>query len=73
MKEIIGNKIVTNAPLSNFITVKNREIFDKKEIPETFNNCFVKIGPSLFVPMTFQHYIHNDVSCLSTIEYIFDP
>ena len=29
MKEIIGNKSVTNAPLPNFITVKNREIFDK--------------------------------------------
>ena len=29
MKEIIGNKRVTNAPLPNFITVKNREIFDK--------------------------------------------
>ena len=30
MKEIIGNKKrFTNAPLPNFITVKNREIFDK--------------------------------------------
>ena len=35
MKEIIGNKSVTNAPLHNFITLKNREIFDKKEIAET--------------------------------------
>ena len=32
MKEIFGNKRVTNAPLPNFITVKSREIFDKKEI-----------------------------------------
>ena len=31
MKEIIGNKTVTNAPLPNFITVKNREIFGKKK------------------------------------------
>ena len=30
MKEIIGNKRVANAPLPNFITVKHREIFDKK-------------------------------------------
>ena len=37
MKEIIGNKRVTNAHLPNFITVKNRETFDKKEIAEKFN------------------------------------
>ena len=37
MKGIIGNKRVTNVLLSNFITVKNREIFDKKEIAEAFN------------------------------------
>ena len=30
MKEIIGSKRVTNATLPNFITVKNREILDKK-------------------------------------------
>ena len=47
MKEIIGNKRVTHAPLPNFITVKNREIFDKKEIVETFNSYFVNIGPNL--------------------------
>ena len=47
MKEIIGNKRVTNALLPNFITVKNREIFDKKEIAETFNSYFVHIGPNL--------------------------
>ena len=39
MKEIIGKKRVTNAPLSIFITVKNREIFDKEEIAAAFNNC----------------------------------
>ena len=47
MKEIIGNKRVTNAPLPNFIMVKNREIFDKKEIAETFNSFFVNISPNL--------------------------
>ena len=73
MKEIIGNKRVTNAaPLPNFITLKNREIFDKKEIAETFNNYFVNIGPNLVtsIPenkMTFQNYIHYDGPCLSTI------
>ena len=72
MKEIIGNKRVTNAPLPNFITLKNREIFDKKEIPETFNNYFANIGPNLVtsIPenkMTFQNYIHYDGPCFSTI------
>ena len=72
MKEIIGNKRVTNAPLPNFIKVKNREIFDKKEIAETFNNYFVNIGPNLAasVPkkkMTFQNYIHYDGPCFSII------
>ena len=38
MKEIVGNKRVTNSSLPNFITVKIREIFDKKEIAETFNS-----------------------------------
>ena len=31
MKEINGNKRVTNAPCSNFVTAKNREIFKKKK------------------------------------------
>ena len=53
INEIIGDKRVTNAPLPNFVTVKNREIFDKKEIAETFNN--------------FQNYIHYDGPCLSTM------
>ena len=43
MKEIVGNKSVTNAPLPNFITVKNREIFDKKEIVESFDNYFADV------------------------------
>ena len=38
IKEIIGNKRVANVPFSNFIIVKNRKIFEKKEIAETFNN-----------------------------------
>ena len=72
MKEIIGNKKVTNVPLPNFITVKNREIFDKKEIAETFNSYFVNIGPNLAasIPerkMSFQNYIHYNGPCLSTI------
>ena len=41
MKEIIGNKRFTNAPLPNFITMKNREIFDRKETVEEFNNCLL--------------------------------
>ena len=63
MKEIIGNKRVTNSSLSNFITVKNREIFDKKEIAETFNSSFVNIGPNLAASIpesktSFQNYIY---------------
>ena len=30
MKEIIGNERAIYAPLPNFVTVKNKEIFDKK-------------------------------------------
>ena len=76
MKEIIGNKRVTNAPLPNFITVKNREIFNKKEIAETFNNYFANIGPNLAASIpesktAFQNYIHYDGPCLSTI-YLAD-
>ena len=59
-------------PLLFFIKVKNRKIFDKKEIAETFNNYFVNIGPNLVISipenkMTFQNYIHYDGPCLSTI------
>ena len=72
MKETIGNKRVTLAPLPNFITVKNREIFDKKEIAETFNSYFVNIGPNLAASISesktsFQNYIHYNGPCLSTI------
>ena len=63
MKGIIGNKRVTNAPLPNFITVKNREIFDKKEIAEAFNSYFVTIGPNLATSIpesktSLQNYIY---------------
>ena len=63
MKEITGNKRVTSAPLPNFITVKNREIFDKKEIAVTFNSYFVNIGPDLAASIlesktSIQNYIH---------------
>ena len=47
MKEIIRSKRVTNAPLPSFITVKNREMFNKKEIAKTFISYFVNIGPNL--------------------------
>ena len=72
MKETIGNKRVTNAPPLNFTTVKNKEILDKKEIAETFNNYFVNIGPNLVasIPerkMTSQNYIHYDGPCFSII------
>ena len=72
MKEIIGNKRVTNALLPNFITVKNREIFNEKEIAEAFNGYFVNIGPNLAASIpesktSFQSYIHYNGPCLSTI------
>ena len=71
MKKIIGNKRVTNAPLPNFITEKNREIFDKKEIVEIFNSYFVNIGPNLAASIpesktSFQNYIDYNSPCLST-------
>ena len=72
MKEIIGNKRVTNALLPNFITVKNREIFNEKEIAEAFNSYFVNISPNLAASIpesktSFQSYIHYNGPCLSTI------
>ena len=72
MKETIGNKRVTNVPPLNFITVKNKEILDKKEIAETFNNYFVNIGPNLAASIpesktTSQNYIHYDGPCFSII------
>ena len=76
MKVIIEKKRVTNAPLPNFITVKNREIFNKKEIAETFNSYFINIGPNLAASIpetkrTFKNYIHYDGSCLSTINVTY--
>ena len=64
MKKNIGNKIVSNAPLPNFITVKNRDIFDKKGITKTFNSYFVNIGSdsAASIPKSktsFQNYIHS--------------
>ena len=35
-----------NAPLPNFMTVKNREMFDKKEIAETFNSYLLISVPT---------------------------
>ena len=63
LKEIIGNKRVTNSPLPNFIILKNREILNKKEIAETFNSYFVNIRPNLAASIpesktSFQNYIH---------------
>ena len=68
IKEIIGNKRITNAPFSNFITVKNRETFDKKEIAEAFNSYFVNIRPNLAASIfeskrSFQNYLHYDGPC----------
>ena len=65
MKETIGNKSVTNTPLPNFATVKNREIVDKKEIAEKFNSYFVNVGPSLAASIpesktSSENYIHYD-------------
>ena len=64
MKEIVGNKIVSNAPLPNLSRWKT-EIFDKKEITETFNSYFVNVGSNLAasIPVTktsFQNYVRND-------------
>ena len=64
MKEIVGNKIVSNATLPNLSRWKT-EIFDKKEITETFNSYFVNVGPNLVASIpesktSFQNYIHND-------------
>ena len=52
--------------------MKNREIFNKKEIVETFINYFVNIGPNLAASIpdsetAFQNCIHYDSLCLSTI------
>ena len=48
------------------------EVFHKKEIKETFNNCFVGANLAASTPeskTTFQNYIHYDDLCLSTINF----
>ena len=72
MKEIIGNNGVTNVSFPNFLTGKNRQIFDRKEIKETLNNYQVNIGPNLAASTTeskttFQSYIRYNGPWLSTI------
>ena len=72
MKEIIGNKRVINVLLPNFMTVKNTEVFDKKEIVGTITNYFVNIDTNLAASILesrtiFQDYIHYNVPCHSTI------
>ena len=72
MKEIIGNKRVINVLLPNFMTVKNIEVFDKKEIVGTITNYFVNIDTNLAASLLesrtiFQDYIHYNVPCHSTI------
>ena len=52
--------------------MRNREIFDKKEIAETFSSYFVNTGLNLAASIpesktSFQNYIHCNGSCLSTI------
>ena len=52
--------------------MKNREIFNEKEIAEAFNSYFVNIGPNLAASIpesktSFQNYILYDGPCLSTI------
>ena len=61
-------------PLFPILSRWKTEIFDKKEIKETFNNYFVNIGPNLAASVpenktTFQNYIHYDGLCLSTINF----
>ena len=71
LKKLLETKESPNALLPNFIPVKIREIFDKKEISEAFNNHFVNIGPNLAASIpesktTFQNYIFYDGPFLST-------
>ena len=57
MKEIIGNKRVTHAPLPNFITMKNRNIRQKRNLAASIPE----------IKTSFQNYIHYNGPCLSTI------
>ena len=50
MKEIIGNKRFTNVPPPNFITVKNREIFDKKKSQKSFIIILLILVPT-YLPL----------------------
>ena len=72
MKEITGNKRVTDGPLPNLVRESNREIFDKKETAERFNRCFVNIGPNLAVSIpenntSFENYSHFTTALVSPI------
>ena len=72
MKEILGNKRVTNAPFPYFVTVKKQRNIRQNEIAETFSNYFANIGPNLAASIpesktSFQNYILYDGPCLSTI------
>ena len=72
MKEILGNKRVTNAPFPYFVTVKKQRNIRQNEIAETFSNYFANIGPNLSASSpesktSFQNYILYDGPCLSTI------
>ena len=72
MKEILGNKRVTNAPFPYFVTVKKQRNIRQNEIAETFSNYFASIGPNLAASIpesktSFQNYILYDGPCLSTI------
>ena len=62
---------VTNATLPISITVKNRQIFDKKNCGNIYS-YFVNIGPNLAASIpesktSFQNYIYYNGPCLSTI------
>ena len=47
MKEVIGkDKHVNNSPPKHLI-LNNRNIFDQKTIANSFNECFVNVGPKL--------------------------
>ena len=72
MKEIVGNKRVTNAPLPNFYHgEKQRKHSTKKKLRKP-NSYFLNIDPNLTASIpesktTFQNYIPNNGPYLSTI------
>ena len=59
MKEIIGIKRFIIVSLSNFITVKNKKIFNEKKLRK-----ILTIILSISILKTFQNYIHYDQYCL---------